>query len=343
MGKLINGAWQDIWYDTQKNKGNFVRKEAQFQNWVTEDGSPGPTGEGGFKAEKGRYHLFVSLACPWAHRTLIFRALKGLESVITVSIAHPDMLSGGWRFESLPIHSNLRNIAEGTGYSRFLHEIYTHAEPEYSGRVTVPVLWDKKKKTIVNNESSEIIRMFNNAFNAHTKNRIDYYPPDLKGEIDEVNKQIYSSINNGVYKAGFATTQPAYEQAVTVLFEALSEVEERLSKRRYLLGDRITEADWRLFTTLIRFDAVYVGHFKCNIRCIEDYPNISNYLRDLYQIPGVKDTVDMVHIKQHYYKSQTTINPTQIVPKGPALDFSRPHDRARFSQHSEKHKKKALV
>lgn len=324
MGLLIDGHWHDVWYDTTKSGGNFVRESAQFRNWITPDGSSGPRGVGGFAAEPGRYHLYVSLACPWAHRTVIFRRLKGLEDLVGLTIVHPHMLENGWEFDREtggdPLH----------GF-QYLHEIYTSVVPEYTGRVTVPVLWDKKLNTIVSNESSEIIRMFNDAFNELTGNMLDFWPVELRDRIEETNEFVYPRINNGVYRAGFATSQPAYEEAYDVLFAALDVIEVRLSTGRYLLGDRLTEADWRLFTTLIRFDAVYHGHFKTNLKRIEDYPNISNFVRDLYQTPGVADTVSFWHIKEHYFVSQRTINPTQIVPKGPMQDFARPHNRAQLS------------
>ena len=322
MGLLVNGQWQDKWYDTDNNQGEFKREAAQLRNWVTEDGSAGQSGDAGFKAEKGRYHLYVSLACPWAHRTLIFRHLKGLEDYISVSVVSPDMLEHGWTF-------NKDNHSTGDALfdSEFMHQIYTRNKADYSGRVTVPVLWDKKTQRIVSNESAEIIRMFNSAFNALTGNERDFYPQSLRSEIDEVNEFVYHNINNGVYRAGFATTQEAYTEAFDDLFAALDKIEQRLTANRYLVGDTLTEADWRLFTTLIRFDSVYVGHFKCNLRTIESYPAISNYLRELYQIEGVSKTVDFYHIKRHYYFSHTMINPTQVVPKGPDIDYARPHNR----------------
>ena len=319
MGLLIDGAWHDQWYDTKTTKGAFVRQGARFRNWVTADGAPGSNGEGGFKAEAGRYHLYVSLACPWAHRTLIFRKLKDLEAIVGLTVVHPHMLENGWEIEA---------GADPINGARCLHEIYTAAQADYTGRVTVPVMWDKKRRTIVSNESSEIIRMFNSAFDRLTGNELDFYPAALRAEIDEINALVYETVNNGVYRAGFATAQDAYEDAFDALFETLDWLEDRLADRRYLAGERLTEADWRLFTTLIRFDAVYHGHFKTNLRHIEDYPNLSAYLRDLYQVPGVAETVDFHHIKQHYYVSQRTINPTQIVPKGPLPDFARHHGRA---------------
>jgi len=322
MGLLVHGKWVDRWYNTEGHEGHFVRKAAQFRNWVTADGKPGPSGRGGFKAEPGRYHLYVSLACPWANRTLIFRHIKGLEDIISLSVVHWNMSHQGWTFEPGdgvipdPIHA-----------AHYLHEVYTGADPDYSGRVTVPVLWDRKTETIVSNESAEIIRMFNSAFDGVSALPGDYYPAELREEIDEINARVYSNVNNGVYKAGFATTQSAYEEAVVPLFETLDWLEQRLSTQRYLLGERLTEADWRLFTTLVRFDPVYVGHFKCNIRRLADYPNLSAYSRDLYQHKGVADTINMYHIKQHYYGSHETINPTGVVPLGPALSLNEAHGR----------------
>lgn len=314
MGLLVDGEWRDQWYDTAKSGGRFQRQDSAFRNWVTADGAPGPSGEGGFKAEAGRYHLYVSLACPWAHRALIFRALKGLEAMIDVSVVHWLMLDQGWTFADGP-----GVVPDPIGGADYMHEVYTRADPHYSGRVTVPVLWDKRQGTIVNNESSEIIRMFNDAFDEIGAKPGDFYPAALRSEIDALNERIYATVNNGVYKAGFATTQDAYEEAVGPLFETLDWLEERLESRRFLTGDAITEADWRLFTTLIRFDAVYVGHFKCNIRRIADYPRLSAYLRTLFQVDGVAGTVDLGHIKRHYYESHRTINPTGIVPVGPDL------------------------
>ena len=322
MGLLQNGKWVDQWYDTKSNGGHFVRKAPQFRSWVSADGAAGPSGDSGFKAEPGRYHLYVSLACPWAHRTLIFRALKGLEQMISISVVHWYMAEDGWTFD---VGDGV--VPDTVNAVTLMHEIYTKAMPDYSGRVTVPVLWDKQPKTIVSNESSEIIRMFNTAFDAVGAKVGDYYPPDLRSEIDSLNERIYTTVNNGVYRCGFATTQEAYEQAITPLFDTLDWLEDRLRAKRYLTGDQITEADWRLFTTLIRFDVVYVGHFKCNIRRIADYPNLSEYLRDLYQQPGIAKTVNLEHIKKHYYESHETINPSRVVPKGPVVDFTAPHNR----------------
>lgn len=327
MGLLVDGKWVDQWYETESNQGEFKRQESLFRHWITADGSAGPTGSDGFEAEAGRYHLYVSLACPWAHRALILRKLKGLEDLISVSVVEPLMLESGWTFsEQYPDH------LYGLDY---LHQIYTRAEPTVTSRVTVPVLWDKRRQSIVSNESAEIIRMLNSAFNEITGNSTDYYPEDLRTEIDQLNEWIYPSINNGVYRAGFATTQRAYEGAYLEVFTALDKIEQRLSTRRYLCGDRITEADWRLFTTLVRFDAVYFGHFKTNRQRIEDYENISAYVRDLFQQPGVAATVDIPYIKQHYYGSHKTINPTGIVPLGQEIDFSRPHERAQLQVNSK--------
>ena len=322
MGLLVDGKWQDRWYDTDKAGGRYIRSDSQFRNWVTADGSAGPTGASGFKAEPGRYHLYVSLACPWANRALIFRSLKGLEQCITVSVVHWYMAESGWTFE--PAEGV---IPDPVNNARCLHEVYTAHDPAYSGRVTVPILWDRKTNTIVSNESSEIIRMFNNAFDGVGAKPGDYYPETLRTEIDQINARIYTNVNNGVYKSGFATTQEAYEEAVYPLFETLDWLEQRLSGRRYLLGDVLTEADWRLFTTLIRFDPVYVGHFKCNIRRLEDYSNMWAYTRELYQVEGVAETINMHHIKHHYYVSHTTINPSGVVPAGPELDMRMPHGR----------------
>ena len=322
MGLLVEGKWHDQWYDTSASGGAFEREAAQLRNWITADGSAGPTGVGGFKAESGRYHLFVSLACPWAHRTLIFRKLKKLEDHITVSIVSPDMLDQGWTF-----NQDEGSTGDHLFGSTYLHQIYTRNKADYSGRVTVPILWDKQQNCIVSNESSEIIRMFNSAFNALTDDTQDFYPPNKLDEIETINHLVYDNINNGVYRCGFATSQAAYEEAYDKLFTALDKVEDILTQHRYLTGDQVTEADWRLFTTLIRFDAVYHGHFKCNRHRLEDYPAISNYVRELYQWAGVAETVDFFHIKRHYYFSHTMINPTQVVPVGPDIDYHRPHNR----------------
>ena len=323
MGLLQEGKWVDQWYDTKSSGGRFVRKAPQFRNWITADGSAGPSGEGGFKAESSRYHLYVSHACPWAHRTVIFRSLKGLEDMISVSVVHWYMVENGWTFEE-----GDGVIADSINNAQFMYQVYTAAKSDYSGRVTVPVLWDKEKNTIVSNESPEIIRMFNSEFDGIGATAGDYYPEELREEIDALNERIYDTVNNGVYKSGFATTQAAYEEAVVPLFETLDWLEERLGKQRYLTGATITEADWRLFTTLIRFDPVYVGHFKCNIRRIADYEHLSGYVRDLYQQPGIAETVHMDHIKNHYYASHESVNPTRVVPVGPDIDFSAPHNRA---------------
>ncbi|MEP9373886.1 glutathione S-transferase family protein [Mesorhizobium sp. KR1-2] len=325
MGLLVDGKWVDRWYDTKESGGRFVRSQSQWRDWVSPDGRPAPGKTRSFKAEPGRYHLYVSWACPWAHRTLIFRALKKLDGIISVSVVHHYMGEDGWTF--LAEDGATGDTLYGLDY---LHQIYTKADPHYSGRVTVPVLWDKQQQTIVSNESSEIIRMLNSAFNEWGDASLDFYPEALRPEIDTLNDMIYPMINNGVYRAGFATTQEAYEEAFGELFGALDALEERLSRQRYLIGDRLTEADWRLFTTLVRFDPVYVGHFKCNLRRIADYPNLSNYLRDLYQVPGVAGTVNFLHIKAHYYGSHVTINPTRIIPVGPEIDLFAPHDRDRF-------------
>ncbi len=325
MGLLVDGVWQDEQHSTRTPGGRFVRPTTRFRNWVTQDGSPGPTGEGGFAAARGRYHLYVALPCPWAHRTVIMRMLKGLEDVVSMSVLEPLYGPHGWRFGTSPGTS-----PDSVNGASELAEIYLRADPRYTGRVSVPALWDKERRTIVNNESAEIIRMLNGAFGRFTNVRTDYYPPALREEIDRVNALVYENVNNGVYRAGFATAQEAYEEAFHAVFGALDELERRLSRQRYLVGRDITEADWRLFTTLVRFDAVYYSHFKCNLRRIIDYPNLSNYLRDLYQQGGVAATVNMDHIKRHYYGSQRHVNPTGIVPLGPQLDFSAPHDRGRF-------------
>ncbi|RRD31209.1 glutathione S-transferase family protein [Streptococcus minor] len=317
MGLLVEGKWVDQWYDTKKTGGRFVRTQAQFRNWITADGSAGPTGQAGFKAEAGRYHLYVSLACPWASRTLIMRALKGLEDMISVSVVHPLMLENGWTFEE-----GEGVVADPIFQARYLHEVYTAVQPDYTGRVTVPVLFDKKTKTIVNNESSEIIRMFNSAFDGIGAKPGDYVPAEWLEEIDTVNDFVYHRINNGVYKAGFSTKQEVYEEEVNKLFEALNQMEERLTGQDYLVGNRLTEADIRLFTTLVRFDSVYFGHFKCNIKALVDYPNLWAYTKRIYKMPGITETVNFDHIKKHYYGSHKTINPTGVVPVGPNLDWS---------------------
>ncbi|MXS86483.1 glutathione S-transferase family protein [Nitrosomonas sp. HPC101] len=318
MGLLIDGTWHDQWY-TSKN-GEFVRENAQYRNWVTADGQPGLSGEGGFAAESGRYHLFISLACPWAHRTLIFRSLKDLQTHIGVTVVDPRMLEHGWTFSEVSRNNPVSAI-------QYLHQLYTRVKSDYTGRVTVPVLWDKQRNTIVSNESSEIIRMLNSAFDALTGNDLDFYPEALRSEIDTINEVVYRDFNNGVYRAGFATEQSAYERAYDQVFARLDTLDHTLGERHYLTGDQLTEADWRLFTTLIRFDSVYYSHFKLNKKRIEDYSNLSNYLRALYQMPDIASTVNFEHIKTHYYYSHPTINPTRIIPKGPEIDYTRPHNR----------------
>ncbi len=325
MGHFVDGVWKEDRYDPKKEGGQFVRVPSRFRHWVTPDGAPGPDGDGGFKAEPGRYHLYIANGCPWAHRTLIFRKLKKLENAISLSIVAPAMEERGWWFGDMP-----GSIPDTVNGKKVLGDVYLLADPHYTGRVTVPVLWDKQRKTIVNNESSEIIRMFNSGFDEFTNAHEDYYPAELRAEIDKVNELVYANVNNGVYRTGFALTQAAYEEGFKKLFAALDELEVRLSKSRYLVGNRITEADWRLFVTLLRFDAVYYVLFKCNLRRITDYPNLSNYLRDIYQVPGVAETVNMDHIKRSYYRARSNINPLGIVPVGPQQDFSKPHDRARF-------------
>ena len=312
MGLLVDGKWVDQWYDTKSTGGKFERKESSFRDFIGSDRFP---------AERDRYHLYISHACPWAHRAAIFRKLKGLEEIIPIIVVDAFMGENGWKLNEDPVNGKSH-----------MHEIYTLADPNYTGRVTVPVLWDKKESTIVNNESSEIIRMFNSAFDSITGNTKDYYPKELRTQIDEINEFIYSNVNNGVYKVGFATVQDVYEEEVVKLFDALDVIEKRLSTQRYLVGNTLTEADLRLFTTLLRFDPVYVGHFKCNIRRIADYPNLSNYVNDIYQTDSVEETVNMEHIKAHYYTSHATINPTGIIPVGPITDYKAPHDRERFGK-----------
>ncbi len=326
MSLLQQGRLAGDWYENVTRDKTFHRTESTFRNWITSDGSPGPTGVGGFPAEPGRYHLYVSLACPWAHRTLIVRALKGLEDVISVDIVNPHMGPEGWNFEAVPGATGDR--VNGKAY---LHEIYTQADPDFTGIVTVPVLWDKQRHTIVNNESSEIIRMFNSAFEPWARRTVDLVPESLRAAIDELNAVIYDDVNNGVYKAGFARDQAAYEAAYDALFARLDELDARLASQRFLLGDTPTEADWRLFPTLVRFDPVYVSHFKCNRQRIADYPHLSGYLRDLYQWPGIADTVNLTHIKTHYFTSHPALNPSGIVPKGPELDWLAPHGREALS------------
>lgn len=327
MSLSINGVLKDDWFEKSSDQGEYVRKDSQFRHWITPDGSAGSTGEAGFKAEKDRYHLYVSYACPWAHRTLIFRKLKKLEEMISVSVVHPYMDSKGWSFES--------DFEAATGdslyHSKRMHDLYVKSQPDYSGVVTVPVIWDKKQQVIVNNESSEIIRMFNSAFNHLIEDKeaaaIDFFPENLQDDIERINTFVYDNINNGVYRTGFASTQAAYERAFDRLFNALDEVEKILASSRYLTGNELTEADWRLFVTLIRFDAVYVGHFKCNKKRIADYPALYNFMLELYQYPGVAETTFMEHIKNHYYTSHQMINPTGIVPLGPEQDLNAPHNR----------------
>ncbi len=326
MGFLVDGIWRDDSFDkTRLQDGRFNRPTTKYRNWITPDGAAGPSGEGGFAAESGRYHRYVSLACPWAHRAVIYRRLKGLESVISMSVTSWLMGEEGWTFDK-----ETGSDGDAVNGAQKLQEIYLRADAKYTGRVSVPVLWDKKRNTIVSNESSEIIRMLNSAFDGLTNDRTDFYPADRRREIDSVNEQDYSNVNNGVYRAGFATTQSAYEEAFRGVFSTLDDLERRLSRQRYVAAPRITEADWRLFPTLIRFDAVYYSHFKCNLRRISEYENLSNYLRDLYQVPGVRETVSLTHIKRHYYMSQRKVNPSGIVPLGPELDFTAPHDRDRF-------------
>ncbi|MEM1430217.1 MAG: glutathione S-transferase family protein [Pseudomonadota bacterium] len=327
MGRLIDGEWHDVWYDTTSTGGAFKRTEAQFRNWITPDGAAGPSGRGGYAAESGRYHLYVSYACPWAHRTLIFRAVKGLEPHIDISVVHPDMLSDGWTFETGfdgATGDTLHNAA-------FARDVYLRAEPKMSGRVTVPILWDKSTETIVSNESSEIIRMFNAAFNGITGDTQDFYPAALRPEIDAVNARTYPTLNNGVYRSGFATTQSAYDEAVAEVFDTLDWMEERLSTSRYLAGEAVTEADWRVLPTLLRFDPVYHGHFKCNRRRLVDYANVMAYARDLYQTPGVAATDHPDHYIRHYHFSHESINPHRIVPIGPEIDWWAPHGRDRLN------------
>ncbi len=327
MSLLVNGTLRDDWLESEREDGEFIRRDSQFRHWITADSSAGPSGEGGFKAEPGRYHLYISYACPWAHRTLIFRKLKGLEDRVSLSVVHPDMGDAGWKFASAGGELFTGTTDDDANSFDFMHQIYTLAQPDYTGIVTVPVLWDKQRQTIVNNESSEIIRMLNSAFDTCGASGLDYYPEALREDIDSINAFIYDNINNGVYRTGFAASQAAYERAFRRLFDALDELDQRLASRRYLAGTQITEADWRLFTTLVRFDAVYVGHFKCNLRRIADYPNLSGYLRELYQLPDIAETVDFTHIKRHYYYSHTSINPTRIVPLGPRLDLEASHNR----------------
>lgn len=323
MGLLVDGIWQDTWYDTKSTGGKFKRTDAKFRNWITADGSAGPSGEAGFAADSGRYHLYVSYACPWAHRTLIFRTLKGLTDHISISVVHPDMLQDGWTFEQ-DDHGATGDTLFNCPFAR---DIYTRADATFTGRVTVPILWDKERGTIVSNESSEIIRMLNSAFDGITGNTDDYWPQDLRTAIEPINARIYDTLNNGVYKCGFATTQEAYDAAIEPLFDTLKWLETHLSENRYLMGERLSEADWRLFTTLVRFDPVYHLHFKCNRKRIIDFPNLWAYTRELFQMPGVADTVSFAHIIRHYHYSHDSINPNRIIPVGPDLDFGAPHGR----------------
>ena len=322
MSLMIKGELRSDWLESETREGEFVRQDSQFRHWITPDGSPGPTGEGGFAAEAGRYHLYVSWACPWAHRTLIFRKLKGLEDLISVSVVNPYMHEPGWSFDPHP-----GSTPDHLHGARYMHELYARADPQYTGIVTVPVLWDRKRDTIVNNESAEIIRMFNSAFDALTDRREDYYPQALCAEIDAVNERVYETVNNGVYRAGFATSQDAYDRAFDALFDSLDWLEACLAGQRYLVGGQITEADWRLFTTLVRFDAVYYSHFKCNRRRLVDYPNLWGFARELYQVEGIAETVHLEQIKTHYYGSHEQLNPSGIIPRGPLLDFGAPHGR----------------
>ena len=323
MGLLIDGEWRDKWYDTESTGGKFERSTSEFRNWVTADGSAGPSGKSGFQAQSGRYHLYVSYACPWAHRALIFRALKDLTDHISVSVVHPDMMEDGWTFAT-----DFEGATGDTLFgSDFLRDIYIKADPNFTGRVTVPVLWDKAQNTIVSNESAEIIRMFNSAFNEITGNTDDYWPTDLREQIADINERVYETVNNGVYKAGFATSQDAYDDAVHPLFDSLTWLESILENNRFLAGDKLTEADWRLFTTLARFDLVYHTHFKCNHKRLTDYPNLWAYTRQLYQHADIAETVHFDHIVRHYHFSQTTVNPHQIIPINPTVDFSAPHER----------------
>jgi putative glutathione S-transferase len=323
MGLLIDGEWRDKWYDTESTGGKFERSTSKFRNWVTADGSAGPSEKSGFQAQSGRYHLYVSYACPWAHRALIFRALKDLTDHISVSVVHPDMMEDGWTFAT-----DFEGATGDTLFgSDFLRDIYIKADPNFTGRVTVPVLWDKAQNTIVSNESAEIIRMFNSAFNEITGNTDDYWPTDLREQIADINERVYETVNNGVYKAGFATSQDAYDDAVHPLFDSLTWLESILENNRFLAGNKLTEADWRLFTTLARFDLVYHTHFKCNHKRLTDYPNLWAYTRQLYQHADIAETVHFDHIVRHYHFSQTTVNPHQIIPINPTVDFTAPHGR----------------
>jgi putative glutathione S-transferase len=324
MGMLVNGEWQDVWYDTKSSGGRFIREDARFRNWITADGSAAPTGEGGFEAASGRYHLYVSLACPWAHRTLVVRSLKDLKPHVGVSVVSPLMLEHGWTY-----NTDEGSTGDALSGKQFHYQLYTAAKPDYTGRSTVPVLWDKERGTIVSNESADIIRMFNSAFNHLTGNEQDFYPGQMAADIDAWNERIYPAINNGVYRAGFATTQEAYEEAYGEVFAELDHIDAHLGENRFLLGEALTEADIRLFTTLIRFDAVYHGHFKLNRQRLEDFEHLPGYIRDIYQLPGVAETVNFDHIKTHYYGSHRGINPTGVVPEGPDIDYHSPHNRGK--------------
>jgi putative glutathione S-transferase len=316
MGYLISGVWQDKWRDTQASDGSFIRPDAKIRNWVTATGEPGPSGDGGFRAEPGRYQLYIAHSCPWAHRAMIFRHLKGLKDMIDVAVVNPISGANGWTFE------NGHGVVPDPEFAAdFLYEIYQRSDPTYTGQVTVPTLWDKRQKKLVSNESAEIIRMFNSAFDQVGAKQGDYYPADLRTEIDAINELVYGAINNGVYRVGFATSQEAYEAAYHKLFDALEELEEHLASRVYLVNEQLTEADWRLFTTLVRFDYVYYGAFRCNKRRIVDYPNLWRYVRHLYNMPGIADTVDVWSIKAHYYASGKLLKQTKIVPLGPDIDF----------------------
>tara|TARA_E500000178_G_scaffold75527_3_gene73515 strand:- start:19786 stop:20757 length:972 start_codon:yes stop_codon:yes gene_type:complete len=323
MGRLENGVWIDQWHNTKETKGRYVRKPSIFRNWITVDGEAGPTGKGGFLAEKDRYHLYISWACPWAHRTLIFRAIKGLENMVSISAVNAIMRSKGWTFDN-----GYGVIPDNINHSKYLYEVYLKEDNSYSGRVTVPLLWDKKTSTIVNNESADIIRMFNSAFDNIGAKEGDYYPDNLADKIDNMNDFIYQNINNGVYRSGFATTQDAYDEAIETLFSGLDKLDHILSKQRYLTGNIITEADWRLLPTLLRFDSVYHGHFKCNKRKLKEYDNLFNYTKELYQFPGISDTYDDKYSKEHYYGSHETINPSGVIAHGPEFEFDQHHNRA---------------
>lgn len=324
MGLLVDGEWRDQWHDTKSSGGKFVRADAKFRNWVTADGAAGPSGKSGFEAETGRYHLYVSYSCPWAHRTLIYRALKGLDDVVGMSMVHWLNGENGWTFDA----DEDGIVSDKLYNSDFLYRLYLKADPTFSGRVTIPILWDRERETIVSNESSEIIRMLNSAFNGIGANSEDFYPESKRDEINQLNEVIYNTVNNGVYRAGFAATQEAYEEAVFPLFQTFDMLEDRLNNSRFLVGSTPSEADWRLFPTLSRFDPIYVGHFKCNLARVVDYPNLWAYTRDLYQWPGISGTINQNHAKLHYYQSQKRVNSNGIVPVGPLLDWLEPPLRA---------------